>query len=85
MIFGHSDDLFYELPEQYPASYYPPTALHYSLDFGVEMDLTASHGLALQWSLLDTEIAPLFDSSNDYKPFYKFGSAMVIYRYDLEN
>lgn len=83
-IFAHSKELFYRLPEQYPASYYPPTAFQYAMDFGVELSVSSQSNIALQWTVLGTEIAPIFNSSNNYKPFYRYGSALFAYRVALD-
>ena len=83
MIFGTSDDLFYQLPEQYSPSYYPPTALRMTLDFGLSMTLGERYSGLLQWSLLDSEVPPLVFHSEGFKPINQYGSVLLGLRYRL--
>lgn len=62
VLYGLGSDLFIELPEEYPSGYYPPSALRASLDLGLKIFAGISNHLIIQYSILDSEIAPLANS-----------------------
>jgi hypothetical protein len=56
-IYSPDDELFLQLPEQYPKGYYVPSALRPTLFMGLRLQLNPSFSTSLEYALLDTELA----------------------------
>lgn len=89
IIYGHHDDLFVELPDQYPSGYYPPTALRYTLNAGTSL----RHGrytFFIEYSILDINFVtfikhPKFFTENyDYFGLEGLGSLAFGVKYEFE-
>ena len=61
ILYSHHEELFVMLPEQYPAYYYPPTALRPMLLAGLDLQIRRTIGLSVEYALLDTELSYLRD------------------------
>ncbi|HET9237346.1 MAG TPA: hypothetical protein VFO10_08855 [Oligoflexus sp.] len=56
-IYSPDDELFLQLPEQYPKGYYVPSALRPTLFTGLRLKLNPSFSASLEYALLDSELA----------------------------
>lgn len=61
-IYSPDSDLFVQLPKQYPDYYYPPTAIRAAFTGGIEWQLNKTLTIALEYAVLDSELAYLQDS-----------------------
>jgi hypothetical protein len=56
-IYSPDDELFLQLPEQYPKGYYVASALRPALFTGLRLQLNPSFSASLEYALLDSELA----------------------------
>jgi opacity protein-like surface antigen len=56
-IYSPDDDLFLQLPEQYPQGYYVPSALRPAFFTGLRLQLNPSFSASLEYALLDSELS----------------------------
>ena len=89
IIYGDHDDLFLELPEQYPSGYYPPTALRYTLNVGASLQ-HGRHTFFIEYSILDVNLVtfikhPKFFTDNyDYFGLEGLGSLAIGVKFEFE-
>ena len=80
LLYGLGKSLYVKLPDQYPDSYYPPTALRATLEAGLRVDPFHGHSILLQWGMLDSEIGPLVNHSDQFTDDEHFGSWMIAWQ-----
>jgi hypothetical protein len=73
LISGSDDELFFELPNQYPKYYYPPTAIRGLIGGGLRFTVSERWQAYVEGVYLDSEVAPMVYHSDDI-PWYEFGS-----------
>ncbi len=56
-FYSPDDELFLKLPDQYPKSYYVPSALRPALLTGIRLQLNTSFSASLEYAVLDSELA----------------------------
>jgi hypothetical protein len=56
-FYSPDDELFLKLPDQYPKSYYVPSALRPALFTGLRLQIHPGFGASLEYALLDSELA----------------------------
>ncbi|MDQ3233917.1 MAG: hypothetical protein M3Q07_19045 [Pseudobdellovibrionaceae bacterium] len=56
-FYSPDSDLFLQLPDQYPKSYYVPSALRPALFTGLRMQINRSFSASVEYALLDSELA----------------------------
>lgn len=56
-FYSPDDELFLKLPDQYPKSYYVPSALRPALLMGIRLQVNTSLSASLEYALLDSELA----------------------------
>ncbi|WP_141730783.1 hypothetical protein [Oligoflexus tunisiensis] len=56
-FYSPDDELFLKLPDQYPKSYYVPSALRPALFTGLRLQISPGFGASLEYALLDSELA----------------------------
>lgn len=56
-FYSPDDELFLSLPDQYPKSYYVPSALRPALLTGIRLQMNNSFSASLEFALLDSELA----------------------------
>jgi hypothetical protein len=56
-FYSPDDELFLKLPDQYPKSYYVPSALRPALLTGLRLQMNRSLSASLEFALLDSELA----------------------------
>ena len=89
IIYGDHDDLFLELPDQYPSGYYQPTALRYALNVGTSLR-HGRHTFFIEYSILDINLItfikhPKFFIDNyDYFGLEGLGSLAIGVKYHFE-
>lgn len=56
-FYSPDDELFLKLPDQYPKSYYVPSALRPAILTGIRLQVNTSLSASLEYALLDSELA----------------------------
>lgn len=89
VIYSAHDDLFLELPEQYPSGYYQPTALRYTLNIGASLQY-GRHTFFIEYSIPDVNLVtfidhPKFFTDNyDYFGLEGIGSLAIGVKFEFE-
>lgn len=55
-FYSPDEDLFLKLPDQYPKSYYVPSALRPAILTGIRLQVNTSFSASLEYALLDSEL-----------------------------
>ena len=71
LIYGVHDDLFVELPEQYPNDYYPSTALRSTLNIGASLQY-GRHTIFLEYTALDVGLISYIKNPDFFIDHYDF-------------
>ena len=88
-IYGVHDDLFVDVPDQYPAGYYPATARHYTLNIGTSLQYD-KHIFFLEYSALGVGLLaykrdPKFFLDNyDYFGLESIGSLAIGVKFEFK-
>lgn len=56
-FYSPDDELFLQLPDQYPKSYYVPSALRPALLMGLRLQVNPNFSTSMEYALLDSELA----------------------------
>jgi len=72
LIYGHSDALFVELPEQYPEDYYGPTAFRATFNVGFATPVWADDFAFVEFTMLDAGLAAYVKNPEFYREHYAF-------------
>lgn len=89
MIYGAHNDLFLDLPEQYPPEYYPSTALRYTLNIGASLQYDR-HTFFIEYSALDVGLVTFinhpefFIDNYDYFGLKGIGSLAIGVKFQFE-
>lgn len=89
LIYGEHDDLYLELPEQYPSGYYPSTALRYTLNVGASLQYER-HTFFIEYNILDVNLVTFIKHPNffidnyDYFGLEGIGSLAIGVKFEFE-
>lgn len=89
VIYGVHDDLFVNLPPQYPAGYYPATARHYTLNIGASIQYS-SHTFFLEYTALGVGLITYkrnpeyFLNNYDYLGLESIGSLAIGVKFEFQ-
>jgi hypothetical protein len=83
-FYSPDEELFLQLPDQYPKSYYVPSALRPTLLMGLRLQINTKFSASMEYALLDSELAYVRDKGSiAYDQVGSVGFAMH-YNFSIE-